>query len=93
MAGKGWRKEGGKLSAHERQAMSRSDFALPGKGSGPKGAGSGSYPINDASHARNALSRVSQFGSSAEKAKVRAAVARKFPDIGSRADKRYGRST
>lgn len=42
------------------------------------------YPIEDASHARNALARVSQFGSSEEKAKVRAAVHRKFPDIGAK---------
>lgn len=39
------------------------------------------YPINDASHARNALSRVSQNGSPEEKAKVRAAVHRKYPHI------------
>lgn len=71
--------------------MPSSDFALPGKGAGRYGKGSGAYPINDASHARNALSRVSANGSSAEKAKVRAAVHRKFPDIGSdKAAKRYG---
>ncbi len=39
------------------------------------------FPINDRSHARNALARVSQFGSSAEKATVRAKVKRKFPGI------------
>lgn len=84
MAKKGW------LSAKERQSLPKSDFALPGKGEGPKGAGSGSYPIPDANHARNALARVAQHGSPAEKAKVRAAVHRKFPGIGSdRADHRY----
>jgi len=71
-----------KLTAKGRQALPRSDFALPGKGTGPKGAGSGSYPVPDASHARNALSRVAQQGSSAEKAKVRAKVKAKFPGIG-----------
>jgi hypothetical protein len=40
-----------------------------------------SYPIHDKAHARNALARVSQHGSSAEKAKVRAAVKRKYPTI------------
>lgn len=40
------------------------------------------YPVNDANHARNALSRVSQFGSESEKEKVRAAVHRKYPGIG-----------
>lgn len=51
--------------------MPSSVFALPGR----------RYPINDANHARNALSRVSQNGSPEEKKKVRAAVSRKFPGI------------
>lgn len=71
-----------KLTAKTRQSLPKSDFALPGKGSGPKGAGSGSYPVPDASHARNALARVSQHGTSAEKAAVRAKVKAKFPGIG-----------
>jgi hypothetical protein len=75
-------KKGGILSAKQRQGLPRSDFALPGKGKGPKGAGAGSYPIPDASHARNALARVSQFGSPAEKAAVRAKVHSKYPGIG-----------
>lgn len=62
--------------------MPAKSFALPGKGEGPKGKGAGSYPIPDKAHARNALARVSQHGSPAEKAKVRAAVHKKFPDIG-----------
>lgn len=66
------RKRGGKLTAAERHALPKKAFALPGE----------RYPINDASHARNALARVSQHGSSAEKAKVRAAVHRKYPGIG-----------
>lgn len=73
---------GGVLTAKARQHLPRASFALPGKGIGPKGAGSGSYPIPDKSHARNALARVSQHGSSEQKAKVRAAVHRKFPSIG-----------
>lgn len=72
----------GRLTAKQRQSLPRSDFAMPGKGRGPKGAGAGSYPIPDKSHARNALARVAQHGSSEEKAKVRAAVHRKFPGIG-----------
>jgi hypothetical protein len=75
-------KAGGVLSAKQRQALPSSSFALPGKGKGPKGAGAGSYPIPDKSHARNALARVSQHGSPAEKATVRAKVKSKFPDIG-----------
>ena len=78
------------LSAHERQSLPRDDFALPGKGTGPKGAGAGSYPIPDASHARNALARVAQHGSPAEQAAVRRKVQSKVPAIGSkRADHRY----
>lgn len=73
---------GGRLTAGERQSLPSSDFALPGKGKGPKGAGSGSYPIPDESHARNALARVSQHGSSSEKAAVRAKVKAKYPGIG-----------
>ena len=69
------------LSYKERQDMSSSQFALPGKGSGPEGKQGGSYPIPDESHARNALARVSQHGSESEKAKVRAAVKKKFPGI------------
>lgn len=60
-----------KLSTAQRDAMPSDEFALPG----------GRYPITDANHARNALSRVSQFGTEAEKTIVRAKVARKFPHI------------
>ena len=74
--------ESGGLSAEYRQHLPRGDFALPGKGEGKKGAGAGSYPIPDESHARNALSRVAQHGSSAEKAEVRRKVHEKYPDIG-----------
>lgn len=86
MAKRGW------LSAKDRRELPRADFALPGRGEGPEGKGAGSYPIPDASHARNALARVAQHGTASEKAKVRAAVKRKYPDIGKdKADRRYGR--
>lgn len=81
-ADEGKYKSGGVLSAKQRQSLPKSSFALPGKGKGPKGAGAGSYPIPDASHARNALARVSQHGSSAEKSAVRAKVKAKYPGIG-----------
>lgn len=80
-----------KLTAKARQALPKSDFALPGKGEGPEGAGAGSYPIPDASHARNALARVSQHGTSEEKAAVRRKVASKFPDIEQGGEKRKSR--
>jgi hypothetical protein len=68
-----------KLTAKDRQRMPSSSFALPGKGEGKSGKGSGSYPINDLSHARNALARAS--GKPVE-AKVRAKVKARFPGIG-----------
>ena len=70
-----------KLSYKERQDLPKGDFALPGKGTGPEGKQGGSYPIPDASHARNALARVAQHGTEAEIRKVREAVKKKFPDI------------
>lgn len=61
-----------KLSSKERSALPKGDFALPGKRA---------YPMPDESHARNALARVSQFGSESAKEKVRAKVREKYPDI------------
>ena len=61
-----------KLTAKTRAKIPTSKFAGPNR----------SYPIEDASHARNALSRVSQFGSPALKSKVRAAVHKAYPGIG-----------
>ncbi len=60
------------LTAKTRNALPESAFALPGR----------RYPIHDENHARNALARVSQHGTPEEKAKVRAAVHRRFPGIG-----------
>jgi hypothetical protein len=61
------------LDASERAALKTSDFALPGERA---------YPIHDANHARDALARVSQYGTPEEKAKVRAAVAKRYPKMG-----------
>lgn len=60
-----------KLDTEERNDLSEGDFALPGR----------RYPIPDENHARNALARVAQFGTEAEKAIVRAKVHKKFPGI------------
>lgn len=60
-----------KLDAAERNAIPAGKFALPGR----------RYPIEDASHARNALARVSEHGDADEKAEVRAKVARAFPSM------------
>lgn len=59
-----------KLNAKRRNALPGKDFAGPDR----------SFPINDRSHARNALARASQFHPEL-KAKIRAKVHRKFPDI------------
>ncbi len=67
-------KWGGKLTAADRHALPAEDFALSAKDE--------SYPIPDKSHARNALARVSQHGTPAEKARVRAKVHVKYPSIG-----------
>lgn len=73
-----------KLSTAARKKLRPGQFAIPAKaGSAKARAKSGNYPIEDKAHARNALSRVAQHGTSAQKAKVRAAVKRKYPDIGS----------
>lgn len=61
-----------KLTTGQRNKMPKKDFALAG----------GRYPIEDKSHARNALARVSQHGTPAEKAEVREKVHRKYPGIG-----------
>lgn len=68
-----------KLKMAQRKRLPSSSFALPGKGEGSSGKGSGSYPIPDKSHARNALARAS---GKAVEAKVRAKVKAKFPSIG-----------
>lgn len=60
-----------KLTTEQRNNMPQKEFALP----------NGRYPINDPNHARNALARVSEFGSPLEKALVRRAVASKYPSI------------
>jgi len=61
------------LTAEARRKLKTSDFAIPEERK---------YPIHDESHARNALSRVGEFGSPAEKDKVRAAVHKRYPNIG-----------
>ena len=77
-----------RLTTKGRDKLSKGQFALPGRGKGPEGKGAGSYPIPNASHARNALARVSQHGTPAEKATVKRAVAKKFPGIDAGGKKR-----
>jgi len=61
-----------RLTSSQRNAMPSSYFAIPEDRA---------YPVNDASHARNALARVSQHGSPEQKRRVRAKVHREYPGI------------
>lgn len=61
-----------KLSYESRKKLLSKQFAEPKERK---------YPIEDKAHARNALARVSQFGSSSEKATIRKKVHEKFPNI------------
>lgn len=62
-----------KLSYKARQSLPEGDFVFPEQRR---------YPIHDENHARAALSMVARHGSDAEKAKVRAAVKARYPEIG-----------
>lgn len=62
-----------RLSYQERKKLPSATFVFPGRRA---------YPIPDKAHARNAKARAAQSGSPEVEAKVDAAVARKFPDIG-----------
>ena len=62
-----------KLSTTQRKSIPDKAFAEPDKRK---------YPIENEAHARNALSRVSQFGTPEEKSKVKRAVKKKYPSIG-----------
>ncbi len=61
-----------KLTSKKRKRLKSSSFAIPSKRK---------YPINDISHARNALARVAQYGTPSEKAQVRKAVYKKYPSL------------
>lgn len=61
-----------KLTAKKRSAMPKSQFAIPSKKA---------YPIDTPNRARNALSRVAENGTPAQKTQVRKAVKRKYPSI------------
>jgi hypothetical protein len=60
-----------KLTTVTRKKIPARKFALPGR----------RYPIEDKAHARNALARVSQDGTAAEKATVRRKVQRAYPSL------------
>lgn len=61
-----------KLTAAARKKIKTSKFAIP---EGRK------YPIQDLAHARNALSKVRQYGTADERKKVYAAVSKSYPSL------------
>ena len=65
------------LTAKKRKALADQTFAIPDERK---------YPIPDRRHAANALARVEQNGTPQEKAQVKAAVKKRFPDMPSVAD-------
>lgn len=70
------------VSARKRESLKSSEFGVPSKAkTSEQKKQSGNYPIDTPARARNALARVSQHGTPAEKAQVRARVAKKYPDI------------
>lgn len=60
-----------KLSSKERNKLPGSTFAGPDR----------SYPIEDESHARNALARAAQHASPELQSRIKAKVRRKYPNI------------
>lgn len=70
-----------RISYARRQKLPSSKFALPGKGTGSKGKGPGSYPIDTIGRARNALSRGAQHASPGELATIKRKVHAEYPSI------------
>jgi hypothetical protein len=62
-----------KLSDKDRDRLKDSDFAEPEERK---------YPIEDETHARNAVARVAQHGSEEEQEEVRKRVEERYPDLG-----------
>lgn len=72
------KEKGGKITTYGRRHLKSSQFALHDSNRpGVKGR----YPIDTIERARNALARVSQYGNARQKARVRAAVCRKYPKL------------
>lgn len=87
------------MSQERREGLSSSQFAVPeskakkiGVEGEIKGEAKGKYPIPDEKHARNALARVSQFGTPAEREAVRKKVYAKYPDLKEGFEERHGES-
>ena len=60
------------LSSKGRERIKPKNFAMPKQKK---------YPIHNSTHARNALARVAQHGTPAERAQVRSKVYAKYPSL------------
>lgn len=92
-------KKGGVMSQERREDLPSKAFAVPaskaekiGVEGEIKGEAKGKYPIPDLKHARNALARVSQHGTPAEREAVRKKVYAKFPELKEGFEERHGES-
>lgn len=89
----------GIMSQKTREDLPSKSFAVPeskakkiGVGGEIQGEAKGKYPIPDLSHAKNALARVSQHGTPAEREAVRSKVYAKFPGLEEGFEERHGES-
>ena len=71
-----------KLTYKARESLKSTSFVYPKERR---------YPIHDLAHAKNALARVSAHGTPTEKARVKAAVYRKYPELKKRKQEREGK--
>lgn len=85
------------MTLARREGLKSSQFAVPeskakkiGVAGEIQGESKGKYPIPDRKHAKNALARVSQHGTPAERAAVRSKVYRKYPDLRAGFEERHG---
>lgn len=70
-----------KLSSKRRKQLPKTSFAIPSKRK---------YPVDTKNRARNALARVQQHGTPAEKKAVRAKVRTRYPSIGRSSRRKKG---
>jgi|TARA_R110000824_G_scaffold255686_1_gene444665 hypothetical protein len=61
-----------KLTAKQRSKLKTSQFAMPKQRK---------YPINDKSHARNALARAAQHATPSQQKRIKTAVYKKYPSL------------
>lgn len=76
------------ISLSKRESLSSKQFAVPmskarkiGVAGEVKGEAKGKYPIDTLKRARNALARVSQFGTPSERSAVRSKVYSRYPNL------------